>query len=265
MLGTDIETYRIFTKKNLSKPFRNEIWRLLFSAKKDDAKIVASYELYFLEKPHDVSYAFQYSQNGVLGVAEYTSFCKDEICYNKDAFVLITFLEFVLRKIPSSTLAQGIKNAFDEFPSAYEIDDSAEPVCIIYNSNAEMGDSVAKNLTILAENNMTKPIGHMREASDALNENKYEIAVSQSIQAVEYIANKITEKSTLGDALKELKNTHDLTSSLKKGLEGLYGYASEKARHANDKTPPTETEALYIYSICASTCAFLSQTYKDSL
>jgi AbiJ N-terminal domain 4 len=82
-------------------------------------------------------------------------------------------------------------------------------------------------------------------------------AVALATNAVECVLGEITGKAmTLGKYLDKYPDLFH--SSLKKGLDGIYGYASDEgARHGKEGTEPTLEEAEFTVATCAAVCTLL--------
>ena len=67
---------------------------------------------------------------------------------------------------------------------------------------------------------------------------------------------------TLGKYL----NKHPLLfhPALKKGIDGVYGYASDEgARHGKEGTEPTTEEAEFAVAVCAAVCTLLARRHPE--
>jgi AbiJ-like protein len=86
-------------------------------------------------------------------------------------------------------------------------------------------------------------------------------AVAQATNAVECVLGEITGATmTLGDYLK--KNPGLFHPALKKGLDGIYGYASDEgARHGREGTEPSREEAEFAVAVCAAVCTLLTRKH----
>ena len=80
---------------------------------------------------------------------------------------------------------------------------------------------------------------HLSTAIDLLSDRKnpdYRNSIKESISAVESLTKIITKnnKTTLGQALKEIENKHQIPGSLKSAFSALYGYTSDEGgiRHS---------------------------------
>lgn len=96
----------------------------------------------------------------------------------------------------------------------------------------------------------------------------YRNSIKESISAVEYICRKITGKTTLGDALKELdKKGLQLSNMLKTAFEKLYVYTNDKAtgiRHAlmDEKDAPGFDEAKFMLVACSAFVNYINAKNK---
>ncbi len=80
---------------------------------------------------------------------------------------------------------------------------------------------------------------HLSTAIDLLSDRKkpdYRNSIKESISAVESLTKIITknDKTTLGQALKEIEKKHQIPGSLKAAFSALYGYTSDEGgiRHS---------------------------------
>jgi hypothetical protein len=83
-------------------------------------------------------------------------------------------------------------------------------------------------------------------------------AVSHATSAVECVLHDLTGESlTLGEHLKRQRDLFH--PALRKGLDGLYGYASDEgARHGKEGITPTRQDADLIVAVCAAVCTYLT-------
>lgn len=106
---------------------------------------------------------------------------------------------------------------------------------------------------------------HIRTAADHYSNREkpdYRNSIKESISAVEAAAKVLTgdPKATLGAALKQLGESGDLHSALKKGFSNLYGWTSDEGgiRHAlMDKTNLSEEDARYMLVSCSAFANYL--------
>jgi hypothetical protein len=114
----------------------------------------------------------------------------------------------------------------------------------------------------------TKPTaaGHLRFALGALSARpkaNTSGAVAHATSAVECLLGRITGQAmTLGKYLD--KNPGMFHPALKRGLDGIYGCASDEgARHGKEGTEPTYEEAEFAVSVCAAVCTLLTRKYSE--
>lgn len=85
----------------------------------------------------------------------------------------------------------------------------------------------------------------------------------ESIHAVESVANVLSgkEKATLRDGLRALKAKMEIHPAFEKGINMLYGYASDEKgiRHAllEDEAKADLQDALFMLGACASFVSYL--------
>jgi hypothetical protein len=106
--------------------------------------------------------------------------------------------------------------------------------------------------------------GHLRFAISALSARpkaNTSGAVAHATCAVECVLGEITGQAmTLGKYLD--KNPGLLHPALKKGLDGIYGYASDEgARHGKEGTEPARDEAEFAVAVCAAVCTLLTRKH----
>lgn len=95
----------------------------------------------------------------------------------------------------------------------------------------------------------------------------YENSIKESISAVEAMCNEIVgKKSTLGEALKQLKKENKIHPSLESAFEKLYGYTSDASgiRHAGqmDGKNSTFEEAKFMLVACSGFVNYLKGIYS---
>ena len=118
----------------------------------------------------------------------------------------------------------------------------------------------------LSSRGRTTSANHLKFAIQALLQSPHANtagAIAHATTALESLAGDITGQAmTLGDYLK--KHSSLFHTALRKGLEGLYGYASDSgARHGRDSVPPRQ-EAEYVLHIAAATAVYLNRHYPRS-
>ena len=134
---------------------------------------------------------------------------------------------------------------------------------IIVRSDESFQQSVPASIAKLKEGGRPTTANRIRSALKALSERPdadTSGAVSHATSAVESLLHDITgEALTLGEYLK--KHANLFHPALKKGLEGVYGFACDAgARHGKEGTAPSFNEAQFAVTTCAATCTLLGVT-----
>jgi hypothetical protein len=119
-------------------------------------------------------------------------------------------------------------------------------------------------VTVLESDHKPTAARHLKFAIDALSARpkpNTSGAVAQATNAVECVLGEITGQTmTLGNYLD--KNSGLFHPALKKGLHGIYGYASDEgARHGKEGTEPTREEAEFVVAVCAAACTLLTRKH----
>ena len=127
------------------------------------------------------------------------------------------------------------------------------------------GDEVFENsvntaVKALEEDEKPTAAGHILFAIKALSTRpkaNTSGAVTHATSAVECVLGEITGAPMgIGDYLK--RNPQLFHAALKKGLEGIYGYASDEgARHGKEGTEPTREDAEFVIATCSAVCTLL--------
>ena len=113
----------------------------------------------------------------------------------------------------------------------------------------------------LVESNRPTAAGHIKSAIRALAERpkpNTSGAASHATNSVECVLHDITGQAMpLGKYLD--KHPTLFHPSLKKALDGVFGYASDAgARHGKEGKEPTFAEAQFVVTICAAACSLLT-------
>lgn len=119
--------------------------------------------------------------------------------------------------------------------------------------------------TALTATHPLKPVyEHLFTALDYLSDRNspdYRNSIKESISAVESLSNLITgEKSTLGEALRELETKVTIHPALKKGFSNIYGYTSDASgiRHGLLEEPNLDFEdAKFMLVACSAFVNYL--------
>ncbi len=173
-------------------------------------------------------------------------------------FDLLDFIEFVSRNNPK--FKKEANTYFKEEMSAYRFVDG---VLAEINSQEEVVEVEA------ALHNTDKFVSvrtHLQTALSLLSDRKtpdFRNSIKESISAVESLAKIITqnEKTTLGQALKEIEKTHQIPRALQGAFDKLYGYTSDQSgiRHAllENSVPVNMEEARFMLVTCSAFVNYL--------
>jgi len=135
---------------------------------------------------------------------------------------------------------------------------------IVTRGDEAFEGTVNTAVVVLQENEKPTAASHLQFAISALSARpkpNTSGAVAHATNAVECVLGKITgQEMTLGKYLD--KNPVLFHPALKKGLDGIYGYASDEgARHGKEGTEPGREEAEFVVAVCAAVCTLLTRKY----
>ncbi|MDQ7019965.1 MAG: hypothetical protein Q9M33_12480 [Robiginitomaculum sp.] len=180
----------------------------------------------------------------------------------EDGKDVLDFVQFILReKTLDPNIRKSIKDLFVESNMAYRV--YGNPPTLIPLSSEEDAEAVLKSLDTLREAKQKGASTHLKNAAESLRSGNFSDSVRESIHAVESTVKRIAgkDKATLTDGLKVVENATDLHPALKKAFNQLYGYTSDEkgVRHASIDGDEMVDEhlALFMFSTCASFCAYL--------
>lgn len=133
---------------------------------------------------------------------------------------------------------------------------------VITRGNEAFEGTVKSAVAALEEDSKPTAARHLEFAINALSTRprpNTSGAVAHATNAVECVLGEITGKSmTLGRYLDTYP--HLFHPALKKGLDGIYGFASDEgARHGKEGTEPTREEAEFALAVCAAICTLLTR------
>jgi hypothetical protein len=133
---------------------------------------------------------------------------------------------------------------------------------IVARGDEVFEDTVKTAVAVLEEDAKPTAARHLRFAISALSTRpkaNTSGAVAHATSAVECVLGEITgQATTLGKYLD--KNATLFHPALKKGLDGIYGYASDEgARHGKEGTEPAREEAEFAVAVCAAVCTLLTR------
>jgi AbiJ N-terminal domain 4 len=135
---------------------------------------------------------------------------------------------------------------------------------IVTRGDEAFENTVNTAVAVLKGGHKPTAAGHLAFAISALSARpkpNTSGAVAHATSALECVLGEITgEATTLG---KYLDNHPDLFHpALKKGLNGVYGYASDEgARHGKEGTEPTRDDAEFAVAVCAAICTLLTRKH----
>jgi hypothetical protein len=135
---------------------------------------------------------------------------------------------------------------------------------IVTRGNEAFEGTVKTAVAVLEKHAKPTAAGHLQFAISALSARpkaNTSGAVAQATSAVECVLGEITgQVMTLGKYLD--KNPTLFHPALKKGLDGIYGYASDEgARHGKEGTEPTHEDAEFAVAVCAAVCTLLTRKH----
>jgi hypothetical protein len=124
--------------------------------------------------------------------------------------------------------------------------------------------TISTAVDILEQAQRPTAAGHIRSAIAALSSRPKPDtsgAVAHATSAVECVLGDVTGATMpLGKYLD--KHFSLFHPALRKGLDGIYGYAShEGARHGKEGTVPKREEAEFVLATCAAVCTLLTRKY----
>lgn len=133
---------------------------------------------------------------------------------------------------------------------------------IVTRGDEVFEDTVKTAVAVLEEDAKPTAARHLQFAISALSTRpkaNTSGAVAHATNAVECVLGEITgQATTLGKYLD--KNPTLFHPALKKGLDGIYGYASDEgARHGKEGTEPAREEAEFAVAVCAAVCTLLTR------
>lgn len=171
------------------------------------------------------------------------------------------FIEFIIKNVEDSW-AKNLKDICNNFleaeNAAYRIVDN-EVVEITDESEVEsIEDALQITFRSVSE--------HLKQSLALLSDRNnpdYRNSIKEAISAVEAACRIITgnEKSTLGDALKQIETKHKLHPALKSAFSQIYGYTSDSGglRHAltEEAINPSYSDAKFMLVACSAFINFL--------
>lgn len=183
-----------------------------------------------------------------------------EFLINADYNEVLDVLEFTIDKAPAllSTPSKSVADLFKDDFSAFRLINNE----FVQLSSEEEVIAVEKAHSDIDKANLTGAKHHLNKSAQFLRKGQWSDSIRESIHSVESVACKISNEGTLGKALNSIEKNHAIHPSLKEGFKKIYGYTSDEQgiRHAliEDDRTPTEQEALFMFSSCASFVSYLT-------
>lgn len=254
-------------KEGLSSELKNSLWtlvlELVINAKSNEKRYgeaqsdLFSYFkdlwIFFYKRPIDnLPYSY-----GTVEFREAISIVRDWY-FKADWDLVLDFIEFTSEYEPNF---KDICNSFLKRElSAYRF---VNGKLVEINSKEEI---IEVETAIKNSDKFSSVKTHITTALDLLSDKKkpdYRNSIKESISAVESLAKIITknDKTTLGQALKEIESKHNIPSSLKTAFSALYGYTSDEGgiRHSLIETGVTVDieEARFMLIACSAFINYL--------
>jgi len=160
------------------------------------------------------------------------------------------------------SFVEAINEAFFEQNIGWQIDSDGK---VVTRGDEEFEATVKTAVSVLHTDQKPTAAGHLRSAVAALSARpkaNTSGAVAHATSAVECVLGAITGQTmTLGKYLD--KHSSLFHPALKKGLDGIYGYASDVgARHGKEGTEPAFEEAGFVLATCAAVCTLLTRKHS---
>lgn len=257
----------LLEKEKLSYELKNSLWtiilELIINYKSNHTKYGEKYSnlaqfyrdlwIYFYKWPIDnlpINYDGSAQNN--------TSNTVREWYYKADWHQVLDFIEFCTEY--HSKFSEICNSFFKAEMSAYRFVDEI----IVEINSAEEIIEIERALQNTDKFSSVKT--HLKTALELLSDRKkpdYRNSIKESISAIESLSKIITknDKTTLGQALKEIEAKHNIPNSLKNAFSALYGYTSDEAgiRHSllENSTNVDQEEARFMLIACSAFVNYL--------
>lgn len=226
-------------REGLSEELRNTMWTLILELIMNSLSKLKPYEgqseltkyfrdlwIYFFKYPID-QLPMDYE-----GVEDYRAIpIVRKWFFSADWDLVLDFVEFSSEY--NSKFCKIANSFFKEEMSSYRFVDKK---LVEVNSEEEI---IEIETAIKNSDKFNSVKTHLKTAIELLSDKKnpdYRNSIKESISAVESLSKIITknDKTTLGNALKEIEKTHAIPNSLKVAFSALYGYTSDEGgiRHS---------------------------------
>ncbi len=157
--------------------------------------------------------------------------------------------------------AEAMNKVFVEQDIGWQIDYHGK---VLIRGDEAFEGTVKSAVAVLDGSDKPTAAGHLRFAISALSARPTvdtSGAVAHATSAVECVLGELTGQSTtLGKYLD--KNPGLVHPALRKGLDAIFGYASDEgARHGKEGTQPSREDAEFVLAVCAATCTLLTRKH----
>ena len=175
-------------------------------------------------------------------------------------YEIVEELSGLFQKDEAVAFAKAMNEAFVRWGIGWQLVNGE----VVIRGDEAFEGTLRTAVVALEEDAKPTAAGHLRAAIGALSARPKPNtcgAVAQAINSVECVLGEITGATmTLGEYLK--KNSGLFHPALKKGIEGVYGYASDEgARHGKEGTEPALEEAEFAVAVCAAVCTLLTRKH----
>lgn len=173
---------------------------------------------------------------------------------------VFSLVQWLLQQPERVVQPERIRNALKLSRAAYRLLDDG--CTIVPVASEEEGQAVQKAFADVAATEFSGAREHLRNAANELTAGNAADSIRESIHAVESVARSITGKGSLSDALRFIKQRHNIHAAMEQGLNRLYGWASDEkgVRHPLLDDPAAkvdETDAIFMLGACSSFVSYL--------
>ena len=173
---------------------------------------------------------------------------------------VFSLVQWLLQQPERPIHADVVRRVLADTRAAYRLLDDG--CTIVPVASEEEGQAVQKAFADVAAAEFSGAREHLRNAANELTAGSAADSIRESIHAVESVARSITGKGSLSDALKFIKQRHNIHAAMEQGLNRLYGWASDEkgVRHPLLDDPAAkvdETDAIFMLGACSSFVSYL--------
>ena len=184
---------------------------------------------------------------------------------------VLDFLEILIDEILDPyEFANRIAFVFEKNLAPYRLALNREPFHFFPVASQEQAEATQQSLETLIDHQREGASSHLRQAADHIKARQFSDSIADSILTVESVARMIDPNAnrTLAPALNSLERAGILRHpALKGAFSKLYGYTNDEEgiRHALSESDSADVdldEAIFMYGVCASFAAYLSEKHK---